>query len=168
MHQYQFPMAANTVTMVVTRIVNNGSAPEDYQVLLAKRASNADAYPDYWSLPGGFVNAGTETVREAASRELLEECNMNIHPDHWRFIDLDDQPSKFKSGGDTRYDHVINHCFHIILVDNYVNNNIMNNAMAADDVQELEWVTLDEAMKYDLAFRHNMILGWVIPPRHAN
>ncbi len=56
------------------------------QVLLIKRAK--PPYQDYYSLPGGLVEAG-ELLEEAARRELWEEVAMKAGPLHFnRHLEL--------------------------------------------------------------------------------
>lgn len=45
------------------------------EILLEKRAKNLILYPDYWGLPGGFIEIG-ETIEQAISRELREELGV--------------------------------------------------------------------------------------------
>lgn len=45
-------------------------------VVLVKRSPKAKAFPNAWSLPGGFISEG-ETVQECAARELKEETGID-------------------------------------------------------------------------------------------
>ena len=51
----------------------NGSS---LSVLLIKRRRNADAFPDTWALPGGFIRSGDESLKAAICRELKEEASL--------------------------------------------------------------------------------------------
>jgi 8-oxo-dGTP diphosphatase len=57
-----------TADVVVVVAIDHG-----YRVLFVKRAH--DPFEGMWALPGGFVEP-TETVGEAAARELLEETSL--------------------------------------------------------------------------------------------
>ncbi len=48
---------------------------KDADVLLIRRGK--EPIRGWWSLPGGAVELG-ETVRQAAEREIREECNVEI------------------------------------------------------------------------------------------
>jgi ADP-ribose pyrophosphatase YjhB (NUDIX family) len=84
---YDWPMAANTATMVIIDGNNR-------RVLLGKRDSNksADAFPGAWCLPGGFLNVGTERLVNTARRETLEEVGLDIPENNWHQFYTDDEP----------------------------------------------------------------------------
>jgi ADP-ribose pyrophosphatase YjhB (NUDIX family) len=48
---------------------------DDLNILLIKRG--AFPYKNKWAIPGGFLNVGTESLEEAAARELKEETNVD-------------------------------------------------------------------------------------------
>jgi len=144
---YEFPMAAVTATMSIVD-------PKTKQILLAKRSDNSDAFPSMWSLPGGFLDVGTETVRQCASREIMEECNLVVDPNDWTILGIDDKP-----GYDPRYTQVVNICYGLSVRD--VLNDI-NNMAPNDDVQELKWVSFEDAKNMELAFNHNAIIEMAI------
>jgi ADP-ribose pyrophosphatase YjhB (NUDIX family) len=66
---------------------------KDGRLLLAKRAKEPSK--GKWSLPGGKVELG-ETVCEAAKRELLEECSIEIEIE--RLLDVADMIIKDDDG----------------------------------------------------------------------
>lgn len=47
------------------------------EVLVAKRASNAEHLPDVWEFPGGKIESG-ETPEQAAIREAREETGLKV------------------------------------------------------------------------------------------
>jgi ADP-ribose pyrophosphatase YjhB (NUDIX family) len=49
-----------------------------HEILLVKRGNEPGK--GLWSLPGGMVQLG-ERVRDAAVREVYEECNLNVEPE---------------------------------------------------------------------------------------
>jgi 8-oxo-dGTP diphosphatase len=67
-YTYEWPRPAVTVDCVVF-----GLGDGDLQVLLIRRA--LEPFAGRWALPGGFVQM-TETLEEAARRELYEETGM--------------------------------------------------------------------------------------------
>jgi len=141
MYEYKFPMAGVTATMVLF----HGKTGE---VLLGLRGKNSDAFPDQWSLPGGYLNVGTERLINVARRETLEETGLDIIEDRWEFFYNDDAP-----GIDPRYLQVINLCYWVSVTEEEY-----NSAKAADDLAAIQWVKIKEARKYDLAFAHNEIV----------
>ena len=60
--------------------------------LITKRSPRLNAHSGQWALPGGRVDAG-ETALEAALREMDEEINVRLSPDHLLGT-LDDYPTR--------------------------------------------------------------------------
>lgn len=151
MYEYKFPMAGNTATMVLYREKRTAWSlwlRVETEVLLGLRSKDSDAYPGYWSLPGGYLNAGTERLVSVARRETLEETGLNITEDRWKFFYNDDIP-----GTDPRYVQVINLCYAA-----KVSNDEYHAVEADDDLEDVKWVSLRKARKHELAFAHNTIL----------
>lgn len=140
---YGFPMAGVATTMVIFNHNTN-------KVLLGLRGKDSDAFPNCWSLPGGYLNVGTERVRDVPVRETKEETNLDIPANEWVNFYLDDKP-----GDDPRYVQVINHCYCVFLD----TNEDYGKVVAGDDLQEIKWVDIKEAMKTDLPFAHNKVLS---------
>jgi len=145
MFTYKQEMAGTATTMA---ILLEGSR----YILLGKRKSSSKAYPNFWCLPGGYLEVGKERTINTARREIKEECNIDIIEDDWHLFFIDDIP-----GSDPRYTQVINICYYA-----FVNRDNARLAQAGDDIVELKWVPLWEAEKMDLAFNHNEIITKLI------
>lgn len=139
-YSYEFEMAATTVTMACV-----AKHQGQWYVLLGKRQDESPAYPGAWCLPGGFLDV-PETSRNAASRELKEEINLNFDSDALNVFFIDDEP-----GLDPRYEQVINICYYVITSLDY-----LKKAKHGSDLQEVKIVKLDKVPK--LAFNHNEVL----------
>jgi len=137
---YDFPMAGNTSTAL---IFNSAG-----QVLLGLRGEDSDAYPNWWSFPGGYLNVGTERMIDVVSRETKEETNLDIANDKWKLFYSDDKP-----GSDPRYTQVVNLCYHTT-----VSQEVTGKLRAGDDLAAVKWVSIEEAMNTKLAFTHNEII----------
>ena len=133
-HAYRYRMPAVSTTLVVRDIRRN-------MVLLARRGN--DPYKDWWSLPGGFVEAGEETTEEAAARELLEETGIRVSPDQFRLVDV-----RSKLDRDVRY-HVIDIGYYVEVAG--------AETIAGDDVCEVRWARVDEVDPATLAFDHGVL-----------
>ncbi|MGQ9559999.1 MAG: NUDIX hydrolase [Candidatus Oleimicrobiaceae bacterium] len=104
-------------------------------VLLVRRASAPNA--GQWSLPGGRVELG-EPVREAARREVIEECGVDVEVldliDVCDYIEHDEE-------GKVR--------FHYVLVD-FRGRYRSGTVCAGSDAGQAAWVPVDELGQYHL------------------
>ena len=110
-------------TKVVAAIIKKG----DYY-LLAKR--NKNKYMGLkWEFPGGKVEQN-ETLKEALSREILEELNVNI--------EIHNKVAK------ERYqDHEINIELH------YFKCSLIDNDIVLSEHEAIEWVKKQDFLKYE-------------------
>ena len=105
------------------------------KVLLVKRGNEPSK--GLWSLPGGMVELG-ERVREAGTREVKEECNIEIEPqDVVSVVDLilEDSDGKVK--------------YHYILID-YLAKYIGGELKPQSDVADAAWFSQDEINELDI------------------
>lgn len=112
------------------------------KILLVKRKN--DPYKDYWSFPGGFVNAN-ETLLAAAKRELKEETNIDCDDhliDTIQFIGMADKVDRDPRGRTISAVYLV-HLWDFPLV------------KAGDDAGEAEWFDTDDMP--ELAFDHQEI-----------
>ena len=105
------------------------------KMLLAKRAKEPSK--GKWSLPGGRIELG-ETVYEAAKREILEECSIEIEIE--RFIDVADSIIRDEE------DRVRYHFVLIYLLARYKAGEIK----AQSDAEDVRWVKPDELAGLDI------------------
>jgi 8-oxo-dGTP diphosphatase len=121
----------------------------DRQVLMAKRGKEPSK--GKWSIPGGKVELG-ETIDEAARREVLEECSVEI--DMGNVIDAYDIIIR-DDDGTVKY-----HFVDVYFTAKYKRG----KARAQSDVDECRWFTPEEmagldmppALK-DLMIKHGII-----------
>jgi ADP-ribose pyrophosphatase YjhB (NUDIX family) len=105
------------------------------QILLVQRAKEPSK--GKWSLPGGRVELG-ETFYEAASRELLEECAIEIGIE--RIVDVADFILRDEQGR-TKYHFVL-----IYLLARQKGGEIKANSESVD----VRWVPFSEVYKLDM------------------
>jgi len=89
-----------------------------------------------WSLPGGLVELG-ETTREAVQREIAEECGLQV-----RLGEVAGILDRVVRDADGRIR------YHWVLVD-YVAFPESGTLCAATDVDEAQWVEVDDVPTFD-------------------
>lgn len=126
-------MPKATVGAIIYR--KNRLSPE---ILLTKR--NINPFKDYWCLPGGHIEE-FEPAEKSVIREVKEETGLDFSPDFLCYLDE-------------------------IFPEMTLHNVVMmfygkaTSSPKADphEVSDIGWFPLEEAMKMDLAFRHNAAL----------
>jgi 8-oxo-dGTP diphosphatase len=107
----------------------------DGKILLEKR--RGEPGKGKWSVPGGLVELG-ETTLEAVIREVKEETGLDVAEPE--LIDVVDNIVRDENG-EVKW--------HFVIIDYFVK--IKGGELRAeDDAEELRWVPLAEAEKYDL------------------
>ena len=138
--RYEYPHPAVTTDLCIFTL---GEA-ETLSVALIKR--KLEPFRDCWSLPGGFLRAGEETLEDCARRELLEETGLSniqlelVKP--YSRPDRDPRPPE----------HQVITIAYMALVP-YDQNELK----AGSDAAEVCWVPVDRATS--LAFDHDEILA---------
>jgi 8-oxo-dGTP diphosphatase len=107
----------------------------DGKVLLVRRGH--EPRKGRWSLPGGVVELG-ETVRDAARREIREECHIEIEIE--RTLDVLDRIFKDPDGR-VQYHYVL-----IVLLARYKSGELR----ADSDIEAAEWADVHDLARYDL------------------
>jgi len=106
--------------------------------LLVKR--EFEPFKGHYTFPGGFLDAGRETIEETAVRELLEEAGVRVSTEELKLIDVRSSPKR-----DPR-DHVLDISFYVE-VDSV-------EATALDEATEVRWAKPHEIASLPLAFDH--------------
>ena len=113
-----------------------GVVIRDNMILLAKRSHPPGK--GLWSIPGGLVKLG-ETLREAVKREVREECGLEVEPTSpIKVFDVIERDVN----GRVR--------FHYVIVDYLCEIKGESAILPGDDVEEVRWISLDEALSLDL------------------
>ncbi|NTU93278.1 MAG: NUDIX hydrolase [Chlorobiaceae bacterium] len=127
-------MAKATVTAVI--FPENGPPRS---VLLTRR--NVEPFKDHWCLPGGHIDDG-ETVIDAVRREVSEETGLRF------------DPSMFIGWFDEIFPE---HRFHAVVLA-FSGPGAGALRQQPEEVSEIAWIPLEEALSMPLAFNHNLVL----------
>jgi len=114
---------------VAAIIVENG------KMLLIKRGSEPAA--GKWSIPGGVVELG-ETIKEALTREVMEECGLKI-----KILKLIDVVDNIIRDADGRIR------FHYVILE-FLARPLKGEIKASSDALEVKWVPIEEVEKYNI------------------
>ena len=109
---------------------------KDNMILLVKRRNPPGK--SLWAIPGGLVRLG-ETLIEAVRREVEEECGIQVEPiSLMKVFDVIERDEE----GKVR--------FHYIIVDYLCKVDGKMAIRPGDDVEEVKWMLLDEALNLNL------------------
>lgn len=137
-YQYDYPRAGLTADCAVFRDIGFN----EYQVLLIKRR-NAP-YAEFYATPGGYVEALSERIHEAAIRELKEETGLDVSVSQLRFINYYDAVDRHPN------DRVVTFAFAVLLSGN-------QEVVVGDDALDYKWFDVNNLPK--IAFDHSKIIS---------
>lgn len=144
-YTYEFPRPSVTATIIALHMG---------KILVGTRSKKVEAFPGKLCLPGGFLNAKTdtflgETIEEAAVREFKEECGPSLFQSQLHLTRVISDPSI-----DPRA-HVINICFATVLSPWQY-----DSIRAGDDLSGLKFMSVSQIEQSDpgkWAFNHKEI-----------
>lgn len=146
--QYRTPDGAPTdiVVFTITATEKTGAQKSlpirKLQVMLIHRRKWP--FEGKWALPGGFTRE-TETVRECARRELLEETGVSgVHLEYF---------NEYSTIGRDPRGWMISHAFFAL-----VQEGSLAGRKPSDEAAEVRLFPVDEALSMELAFDHQIIL----------
>ena len=103
-----------------------------------------------WCLPCGYLDFD-ETCKEAVSREVKEETGIDISPDKFELVYINDDPKSDKRQNITlRFKaELIEYANDIKLTDKFSETN---------EVMDIKWIPIDWVDNYKWAFNHEKII----------
>jgi ADP-ribose pyrophosphatase YjhB (NUDIX family) len=139
-YRYERPGVAATVVV---------RHPSKDLFLLIRRG--IEPYLGQLSLPGGFVEAGRETIEETAIREVLEESGIHLDPGSICLVDVRSEPSR-----DPR-DHVLDIGFYAEALEGNGFSEGEALQRSQGETREIVWATPDEIDGMTLPFDHDVL-----------
>lgn len=143
-------------------------SPEDnsWYVLLGKRGSGTPDFQGYWCLPCGYLD-WNETLCQAMVREVWEECGLYLphlsqndqyinsnSPSVKQQENLEDQAWYIADKPTTEKQNI---SFHFAILFSWRSQpfpEITNAHCEPNEVSEVKWFKIEEAMIMELAFNH--------------
>lgn len=133
---------------IVKAIDKNG-----VKYVLAEQRGIGTPDPEYvgkWCLPCGYLDFD-ETCKQAIAREVVEETGVNIHPDNFELIEINDNPFDDKRQNITfRFKTEL---------EGYIDDfELTNKFSETNEVMNIKWIDLKEINNYKWAFNHEKII----------
>jgi len=133
---------------IVKAIDKNG-----VKYILAEQRGIGTPDPEYvgkWCLPCGYLDFD-ETCKQAIAREVREETGINIHPENFKLIEINDNPFSDKRQNVTfRFKTEL---------EGYINDfELTNKFSELNEVMNIKWIDLRKINNYKWAFNHEKII----------
>jgi len=121
--------------------------------ILAEQRGIGTPDPEYvgkWCLPCGYLDYD-ENCKQAVAREVVEETGVNIHPENFELISINDNPFEDKRQN-------ITFRFRTEL-EGYISDfELTNRFSETNEVMNIKWIDLKEINNYEWAFNHEKII----------
>lgn len=118
-------------------------------VLANKRGPGTPDFQGHWNCPCGYLDFD-ETLAEACSREIWEECGIKIEPGKLILHYVDDSPLGNRQN--------ITHRFTAFLNKKQDTSISIGSESEEDEVLDVKWIPISEVDNYKWAFNHDKIL----------
>lgn len=136
-----------------------------WYILLGKRGSGTPDFQGFWGLPCGYLD-WDETLCQAVIREIWEECGLHLpalsqHPDFvfstssiTRDGEFLDAPWSLTDRIDNAKQNISMHYFIPFIWRGSEFPQLSSENADTNEVDELAWVPIDQAISMNLAFNH--------------
>lgn len=119
-------------------------------VLANKRGKGCPNYQGYWNCPCGYIDYD-ETIKEACCREIYEETNLKVGLDDLILYRIEDNPK-----ADDNQNIVFN--YYTFSDRLYKGQTVYAKGAEPNEVEEVEWIPIEEVDNYQFAFNHNKMI----------
>lgn len=136
---------STAVVCVIYKIDENGNR----FVAVGKRGKGCPDEVGKWNLFCGYIE-WNETIKEACSREIKEECGLDIPSNAWKLISVNSNPKSDKRQNIT-----------FRMVTKYrpeYGTEFTTKFSEPDEVEEVRWVGIKDIGKLDWAFNHHTLV----------
>lgn len=81
---------------VMADVIINYTSSRKSGIVMIKRKN--EPFKDFWALPGGYMDAGRETIEEAAAREAMEETSIALSVNDLKLLGVYSEPGRDPRG----------------------------------------------------------------------
>jgi len=134
-------------SIAVCGFILTGSS-ENLSILSVKRGSGCPDEVGKWCCPCGYLDYG-ETLAEACSREIYEECGLSILPSTLKMWDIDSDPCSNKQNVVVSYwDYN----------PDYFDRYLSTVHSELNEVDNTQWIPLEKVNVLNWAFNHETMI----------
>lgn len=144
--EYWISRAITVVTFVFCKI------HEEWHILANKRGKGTPDYQGYWNVPCGYLEF-YETIKEAASREVWEECGVKIDINKIHMISINDDPTEPKQNVTIRFKSILSDADNISVA-----TGLNTRGGEKDEVATIQWIPLSQIDSLSWAFNHKQLI----------
>ena len=136
--------------IAISAFVFKIDADNNWFVLANKRGKGTPDFQGMWNCPCGYLD-WDETLAQACSREVKEECRIEILPSKFNQVMIHDTMDANLQNVTVRH--------YCVLVENVDNTKIgVGIEGEEDEVEEVMWIPVKDIDNYEWAFGHNKII----------
>ncbi len=139
---YKYPKSDSTATVVL--LLDGG-----VNTIVVKRGRGP--FTGWLAFPGGFLNVGTENLRQAGRRELREETTLDLPLELFQPVDTRSEPGRDPRG------HVVDHGF-LVVVPPELREYVVTTLHGEDDADGAFVKPVAELLANGMAFDHRDLL----------
>lgn len=121
-----------------------------FSILANKRGSGTPDNQSKWNCPCGYLDYD-ETLAEAASREILEECGLKIDPEILDPFFINDDPKAHMQNVTVRHFAILNPKYDNVTIGNGIGGE-------EDEVDDIAWIPVEKVDDYEWAYGHDKII----------
>lgn len=147
-----FPVIVDGVERWISRSIAAAgfifTVDDGLRVLAVKRGRGCPTDHGKWCCPCGYLDYD-ETIEEACRREIREETNLNVSSFSLNLFEIDDSPKSERQTVSFLY---------WSYSDKYSWQTVTSANSEPDEIDDIEWIRIDELDKYDWAFDHKRLI----------